>query len=254
MPKAMQNKLKGKSPRRTGVKGASQMQHRSAIMTRTVGVDQKLAFPPRLRRVLRYADSWYLTAPTGSTTYRQFCVNGLYDFDITGTGHQPRSYDQLVSSAGPYLVYRVLGVKLFVEVSPMMVGAATPPAQQPVMVCAGFSTSGTNPTAPSGSTASNIWPFTEIPGWTGIVVAPGGSTKTMTFDRSMASIFGVPQTHILGEDNYQGVYNANPADPAYFYITYQVSDYASSGSQSIAVNLTAEFDVQFENPLFQANS
>lgn len=76
----------------------------------------------------------------------------------------------------------------------------------------------------------------------------------MTFDRSIASIFGVPQTHILGDDNYQGPYNNNPADPAYFYLTYQVSDYASSGSQCIAVNLTAEFDVQFENPLFQANS
>jgi len=96
-------------------------------------------------------------------------------------------------------------------------GGATPQAQIGSIIVAGFSTSGTYPTAPAGSGAINIWGNTEIPGWSGMVVNPNSPAGSLEFDRSMESIFGIPRQHLLGEDNYQGTYGANPTDLAFFY-------------------------------------
>lgn len=254
MPTKTQQRTKPKSGPLSRVTGASRMDHRSAIMTRTVGVSERLGFPPRIRRTLKYCDSWYLLAPAGSTTYRAFVANGLYDFDATGTGHQPRSFDQYCSATGPYQVYRVLGVKIAITGTVATSSGATPPQQLPILLAAGFSTSGTNPTAPSGSVSSNIWGNTEIPGWAGTTLAVGMGPRTLTFDRSIASITGVPEQHIIGEDNYQGLYNSNPADQScWFYVTYQSGDYTAT-TQGFTLTMSAEFDVQFENPLMQLAS
>lgn len=193
-----------------------------------------------------------MTSPTTSATNRAFIVNSCYDIDSSGTGHQPRSFDQYCSSVGPYQVYRVLGIKAKVTALASGLGGATPQAQIGSLIVAGFSTSSTYPTAPAGSGAINIWGNTEIPGWNGMVVNPSSPARSMTFDRSMESIFGIPQTHLLGEDNYQGTYGASPTDAAFFFIGYQTADFSTP--QALLLLVTFELDVQFEDPLFNASS
>jgi hypothetical protein len=212
----------------------------------------RLNFPPKLRRVLTYSDAWNVAAPTTSATKLVFLANSCYDPDNSGTGHQPRSFDQYCSSTGPYQVFRVLGVKAKVTALAIGAGGATPPAQIGSIVVAGFSTSGTYPSAPGGSAAINIWGNTEIPGWSGMAVNPGSPARSLEFDRSMDSIFGIPRTHLLGEDNYQGTYGASPTDLAFFYVGYQCADFATA--QALTLLVTFEYDVQFEDPIFNAAS
>nr|AUF34968.1 putative capsid protein [uncultured virus] len=58
-----------------------------------------LSFPvggfPKSKMVrLRYCQEIFLNAPSGATDYHTFSANGMYDPDITGTGHQPFGFDQ----------------------------------------------------------------------------------------------------------------------------------------------------------------
>lgn len=252
----LKNKSKSTKPkpgRLALVTGSSSMDKVPLVSRMTRGLSNKLNFPPLMRRVLRYSDSWSLAMPAGSTTSRYFKVNSCYDPDGTGTGHQPRSFDQFCSSVGPYQVYRVLGVKAKVQAMTFGQGGATPQQQLGGMVVAGFSTSGSYPTAPSGSVASNIWGDTEIPGWSGLLINSNSPAMEMSFDRSMESVFGIKRTHLIGEDNYQGTYGADPTDLAFFYVGYQVADYTTT-TQPIFLAVSFSFDVLFEDPIFNQAS
>lgn len=61
---------------------------------------------------LKYSQQVNLSVTSGVMTYNSFRLNSIYDPDLTGTGAQPRYYDQLLSATGPYLRYRVLGAKV----------------------------------------------------------------------------------------------------------------------------------------------
>lgn len=65
--------------------------------------------PPKFNTVLRYSTSFTLD-PGFSTAaaMRVFSANGLYDPDITGVGHQPRGFDQLMSLYQHYNVSKAV--------------------------------------------------------------------------------------------------------------------------------------------------
>lgn len=62
-------------------------------------------FPKKLRVVHKYVESLTFTAGTPSDV-RQFTCNGLYDPNITGTGHQPLYFDQLSGIYNHYTVFK----------------------------------------------------------------------------------------------------------------------------------------------------
>lgn len=57
----------------------------------------------------RYHDQITLAPATGSSAVHVFSANGMYDPDITATGHQPRGFDQVMAL---YDHYVVLGAKI----------------------------------------------------------------------------------------------------------------------------------------------
>ena len=61
--------------------------------------------PEKFQSKLRYSTKFTLN-PAASTNVVQhvFSANGLYDPDITGVGHQPRGFDQLMSLYAQYTV------------------------------------------------------------------------------------------------------------------------------------------------------
>ncbi len=66
--------------------------------------------PLNLVRKLRYSDTVILNAPSlGIGVNHFFSANGMFDPDITGTGHQPLGFDQYMLM---YDHYKVLGSKI----------------------------------------------------------------------------------------------------------------------------------------------
>lgn len=93
---------KPKSSRRSNGMNA---RGKSASMTSTVERSIPL-FPVRTYRMLRYADEVSVTSVSGVPASYVFTANGLYDPNITGTGHQPMGFDAIMLCYEHYHVQR----------------------------------------------------------------------------------------------------------------------------------------------------
>lgn len=200
-------------------------------------------FPTLLRRTLCYSDAYSLASTTGSVALQQFKVNSLFDPDLTGTGHQPRGFDQLCSATGPYKKYRVIATRIALEIQPDN-GAQC-------YFAAGFSDLSTLPAVATGGVASII-PNAELPGWRSVLSGSyGGNPTKLQFAATIADIESVNHPTILAEDNYSALYSADPADLAYFSMQAQSP---SGGTVALDVVAHFEFDVIFEEPILMTAS
>lgn len=77
----------------------------------------KQAFPKQLRSTLRYADTFNLVSTTGAYAQYLFSANGLYDPNVSGVGHQPRAFDQLMAI---YNHYTVVASRITVTLMPVL--------------------------------------------------------------------------------------------------------------------------------------
>jgi hypothetical protein len=98
-------KNKSKSSRSQGVlPGESRRGDNTAIMETWMPV-----FPARTFRRHRYGTYISLAGTSGAVASYVFSANGMFDPDITSTGHQPMGFDQLILS---YNHYTVVGARL----------------------------------------------------------------------------------------------------------------------------------------------
>jgi hypothetical protein len=209
----------------------------SSVLARQPGI----VFPSHLRRTLRYVDRVELTSTSGGHAYYQFRANSLFDPDLSGTGHQPRYFDQLCSATGPYTTYRVHGCSVRLCVVPSDSAIWN--------VAAGFTDSSTLSAGISG--AGLDLAYAELPGWIGwLMPLASGPSHTMTFKALMGQIHNVPESAIKIDDQYAAAYNANPVDTAYFNI---VGNTAAS-TDTLTVGVFIDFDVTFEDPYTVASS
>lgn len=72
-------------------------------------VNLGLGFPKKLVATLKYHENLYITCTAGGVQNQQFKLNGLYDPNITGTGHQPMYFDQYMAL---YNHFTVIGARI----------------------------------------------------------------------------------------------------------------------------------------------
>jgi len=248
MPTKQQKRMMRKPRRQSGKTGINaaparltQLRSESApSLARAVSS----GFPDRKRLTLKYSDTYEMSSSSGSVVLQQFRANSLFDPDLTGTGHQPRGYDQWCSSTGPYQMYRVLAHRAVVRAS-----CSFNAALEGQIAC-GYSDLSSVPSLPS-SAMTNIGTQAELRGWKAAILPIGSPTQTMAFEARIADIEGVAESSILSEDNYGALYNANPADVAFFSVQANIM---AAGSGAIFVQVEHEFDVQFEQPILLASS
>jgi len=75
----------------------------------------KQPFVENMMVKLKYHTNISLSSSAGAQAVNTFNLNSVFDCDATNVGHQPRYYDQLFASGGPYLNYRVLASKIKVQ-------------------------------------------------------------------------------------------------------------------------------------------
>jgi len=62
-------------------------------------------YPASIRRRLRYSTTFALSSSLGVPVGYLFAANGLFDPDVSGTGHQPMGFDQMMLSYNHYCVF-----------------------------------------------------------------------------------------------------------------------------------------------------
>lgn len=142
------------------------------------------------------------TGTSGNVSLYQFRLNSMYDPNYTGTGNQPRYYDQLVSNS-LYSRYRVYKADV-------MVSIRNRSANDIQAIC----TVRDDPTRTPTTALQNFYD-SELP-YTGSRMLNGtgeGGDKHRTvfkFSIDIAKFFGMSKTTFYGDNNFRGAYNSSP--------------------------------------------
>lgn len=179
------------------------------------------------KRRLRYCDTITATSTGAVMGAYKFAANGLYDPDVTGTGHQPAGFDQMMLSYNHFCVTYSRITATF--------------RNQNIDCCVGIRLSGTSTTQPNINQALEdgrlVRDFVTRP-------SISGYYKTLEMEVDIGKSLGVP--NVLDEFDLRGSAAQNPVEMEYFHVL--IWDAVTGNAVQAAVDITMEFDAWFTEP------
>jgi hypothetical protein len=183
----------------------------------------------RYRTILTYASDVVVTCGAGTAGTQVYSANGCYDPDITGTGHQPMAFDQLMLS---YEHYCVLGAKITCTFrnaddndSPS-VGISLNAATTVQTDYTALRENGMIVREKLGFSASPL------------------SIRTLVMKYDARKFHSIPS--VLSDPDMQGTITANPVEQGYFHIS--VWNTESASTVQVYCSAFIEYDVVFTEP------
>lgn len=188
------------------------------------------------RATLRYHDEVNLGTCSATPASYVMAANGLYDPDITGTGHQPMGFDQLMAFFQHYCVlssnirvqFRCGDTTQLFRCAVAVNRGTSALTSWNRLVETGDTVYGANASLPINSGPIPIWYCNRV---------------------NIADFQHV--ANMLDQDDLRGTASANPAT-AISYTLYTAGD-ASTASVTLA-SVTIEYDAMFTEPLQVAQS
>lgn len=187
-------------------------------------------FPPKLRATLVYNESVAISITAALQTSYVFACNGLYDPNISGTGHQPLYFDQMMAIYDHYCVINS-------RITAVFVGKGTTGGQ----IC---SVGIDDDSAPSASTY-----LQERDGYSYKYINDNSVPQTVNVAWKAVSTFGRSPTD---DPDLKGTNGANPAELATYVIN--VTNAAGTDSFGGLVNVTIEYFTEFSELVSIAQS
>lgn len=180
----------------------------------------RFGFPKKIMCTHEYSDIVIMTNTAGSLATFQFSANGMFDPNITSTGHQPMFFDQL---SALYLHYNVIGSKItFTFTSPT--GGTTTTTNT---YCGAYIDDDT-------ASLSNINALLEQDPYPPKIIVPGVTQKQVkTLKWSAKKTFG---GSVLSDSELQGTASANPTEQSY----YTMWTYPVDGSSTVSTYATVK--------------
>lgn len=167
---------------------------------------------------LRYVEEISLNPAAAATAYNAFSCNGMYDPNVTGTGHQPSNFDLYFGTNQLYDHYTVLSSKIRVTPVYSSSAAVSPSGYWGVVTTDTATRMGTiSANGPTYIMEQRLGKFSRTT--TGIP-AGYGVKHSIVQPFSTARFFGKPKNSVLGDSTYKGDSSNNPADQAYFTVWY----------------------------------
>lgn len=190
-------------------------------------------FPPTKRQPnLRYYDvAQQLSAAAGFVASRFFIANGLFDPDISGSGHQPMGFDQMMAV---YTTYHVIRSTITVTGLPELNGA-----------CLGIylSPDTTSITDPIRLVENGLMKIVHL----GTSVDGSARINSVTLSCDVPSYFGRTRgRNILNDDNLGGTSAANPFEGVYFGVC--AFCFYSAAAVVIDYDVMLTYDAIFSEP------
>jgi hypothetical protein len=172
-----------------------------------------------------------MTSTSGATTRYFYSANGLYDPDITGTGHQPMGFDQLMAR---YNQYTVVNSKLTVQF---------------FNNSAAYDRVAISLRADTTATSDKIT-IVENTNLVTTILNPNimsGNSKELSLNCSVATYFGRKTDEVIVNDpDLLGNAAGNPVEQCY----YALNAWDPFTAQTITTyfNVTIEYDAIFWEP------
>lgn len=204
----------------------------SGLITRLTKRDS--GFSPEVITTIKYIETLQLTSTSNSLARNAYRLNGAYDPDATGTGHQPMYYDALATVYGNYVV---LGSKITCHFAPQTTTAG------PCSV--GIWTNNANTW--SATTDSEIM---EQNACTSAIIGGyySGSPRKLTATYSPSRDLG----RSPDDDTVGAAVNANPSQQYYAWVWFQEK---STVTPSVCqVRIEIEYRVKFFKQAFIAQN
>ena len=215
----------------------------------------KMGFPQSMRTSLRYCDSFDIHPTSSTAVVKTFRANGMYDPDVSSTGHQPRGFDEFCDV---YLKYTVKNAKISVVFTyegynhPVGGTSTGNPNQQiqaistevpAVPAVIGL----VRPSVQASPASGNIFLQQEIDKSKWTTITPHGGPGMVAHNTGVIDFFG--KDFLVGADGYTGTSSTDPGNQVYFHVMtgLQHNNY-SVGSVQVRANVTITYDVVWTEP------
>jgi hypothetical protein len=186
---------------------------------------------------LKYTQIFTSSIATTVGTQQVFNLNGCFDPDRTGGGHQPYGWDQLTNL---YSAYRPLHTRWKVEFG----------TQPGTYSCVVIPTN--SQPAVTITTAATFQTVAEMP--RAVVKVQGGTgapTETISGAVNLEALAGVTKTEYLANANYEALINANPSEELCLTIGFYNT---SASTTAVAATVTLWFTVDLHDPIALGSS
>lgn len=181
------------------------------------------------RATFVYAENVALN-PAGAPANYVFSCNGLYDPNITGTGHQPRGFDQLMAL---YDHYVVIGARITVMYSNQDGSNAQ------------FVTVRVLDTATPTATTKNVMENRYVKAACADVATGGNPSGSLDLSINPNKFLG--RSKPLSDPDVKGSAAANPVEQCYFHIsTFATDSLTDPGAMDVFVRI--EYDTLLLEP------
>ncbi len=196
-------------------------------------------FPTYMIRDLTYQETISLSVGAAgiSGTQNAFKLNGLYDPNTTGVGHQPYGFDQIAALYGEYRVDFIAYEAHFTTPS----GTAN--------ICCNVCIKRGAETL-TGQTTDRLG---EMPNVTQANLSTSGSKHAVVRGSvNLPELFGVSKERYLGDVNTSAAVTGDPAAAASFNVS--ISSYDGTASQTAACTVKLRYTARFFNRTSQSQS
>lgn len=192
-------------------------------------------FPVRARQPNQLYYDWAKggVGSPGVPLFRTYTCNGLFDPDISGTGHQPIGFDTMMSL---YTQYTVLRSRISVTVA----------ADQATRITILLSPDTTQINDPITLTENGLLSSRVIDG----NAANGGTgqrIRTFELDCDIAKYFSRRRGDILNDRSLSGTVSSNPTEQVYFQIVAWLP-FDSSAAPTMYFDVLLSYDVVYWEP------
>lgn len=168
----------------------------------------------------RYIENVSLDAGQYTVQDYVFSANGMFDGNITGTGHQPLGYDELCNLFSHYCV---TGSKITVQ-------TANSSQIRPFYMAIALRGDSTN------LGTKLVGEILEQPGLKRVLVGIDGLPKTLSYGFSAKRFFTAK--NLVSDAQYNGSASVNPAEQAYFHVLiFSMSGQDDLTSQPVSVTI-----------------
>jgi len=183
-------------------------------------------FPQRMRVTHRYVEAVNSNATTGALRQYIFSANGMFDPNVSGTGHQPTFFDAM---SAIYNHYTVINSRIKVE---FQTYTATNLADNSIV---GICQTGT--ASPAFTIATNLC---EQPKCSYKIMDgdPGSNNNVVLYlNYSSWKTFG---SSVLSDSEQRGTSASNPTEQNYFDVFFQDSNITKTVSMDFLVTIEYE--------------